>query len=215
MAPPISFRQSIMVPHEYEIVIVGGGPAGLAAALYAARALRRTAIVERKAPGGQIALTGAVENYPGFPDGINGFDLGVQMQRHAEKYGADTLYEDVVRIERDGLLFRLSTSEGEIIARSVILTGGADYNRLGIPGEERLTGRGVSYCATCDAAFFKDEDVIVVGDTPHDVACAHAVGAVAVGVATGGFTADQLRDCGASVVFDTLEDADGFVDLLS
>ena len=89
-----------MAPREYEVVIVGGGPAGLAAALYAARALRRTAIVERKAPGGQIALTGAVENYPGFPDGINGFDLGVQMQRHAEKYGADTLYEDVSRIEQ-------------------------------------------------------------------------------------------------------------------
>lgn len=152
-----------MVPREYEIVIVGGGPAGLAAALYAARALRRTAIIERKAPGGQIALTGAVENYPGFPDGINGFDLGVQMHRHAEKYGADTLYEDVRRIEREGPLFRLSMTDGEIIARSVILTGGADYNRLGVPGEERLTGRGVSYCATCDAAFFKDEEVLVVG----------------------------------------------------
>ncbi|MGD9890507.1 MAG: thioredoxin-disulfide reductase [Dehalococcoidia bacterium] len=148
---------------EYEVVIVGGGPAGLAAALYAARALRRTAIVERKAPGGQIALTGAVENYPGFADGINGFDLGVQMQRHAEKYGAETLYADVTRIERDGQIFRLATTDGEIHARSVILTGGADYNRLGVPGEERLTGRGVSYCATCDAAFFKDEEVIVVG----------------------------------------------------
>jgi thioredoxin reductase (NADPH) len=148
---------------EYEIVIVGGGPAGLAAALYAARALRRTAIVERKAPGGQIALTGAVENYPGFLDGINGFDLGVQMQRHAEKYGAETLYADVTSIRRDGRHFRLTTTDGEINARSVILTGGADYNRLGVPGEERLTGRGISYCATCDAAFFKDEEVVVVG----------------------------------------------------
>ncbi len=148
---------------EYEIIIVGAGPAGLAAALYAARALRRTAIVERKAPGGQIALTGAVENYPAFPDGINGFDLGVQMQRHAEKYGAETLYRDVTSIERDGLHFRLATTDGDILARSVILTGGADYNRLGVPGEERLTGRGVSYCATCDAAFFKGEEVIVVG----------------------------------------------------
>ena len=148
---------------EYEIAVVGGGPAGLAAALYAARALRRTALVERKAPGGQIALTGLVENYPGFPDGINGFDLGVQMQRQAEKYGAETMYVDVTGIRRDGDHFLLAGSEGEIIARSVILTGGADYNRLGVPGEERLTGRGVSYCATCDAAFFKGADVLVVG----------------------------------------------------
>lgn len=152
-----------MTQDEYEIAIIGGGPAGLAAALYAARALRRTVIVERKAPGGQIALTGAVENYPGFPDGINGFELGVQMHRHAEKYGAETLYADVTRIERDGALFRLTTADGDIVARSVLLTGGADYNRLSIPGEERLTGRGVSYCATCDAAFFKGEEVIVVG----------------------------------------------------
>src|SRR5262245_26061791 len=148
---------------EFEIAIVGGGPAGLAAALYAARALRRTALVERKAPGGQIALTGAVENYPGFPDGVNGFDLGVQMQRQAEKNGALTLYADVTGIRQDGGRFLLATTEDEIVARSVILTGGADYNRLGVPGEERLTGRGVSYCATCDAAFFKGADVIVVG----------------------------------------------------
>jgi thioredoxin reductase (NADPH) len=148
---------------EYEIVIVGGGPAGLAAALYAARALRRTALVERKAPGGQIALTGLVENYPGFPDGINGFDLGVHMHRQAEKYGAETIYTDVTGIRRESGGFLLMGSEEEILARSVILTGGADYNRLGVPGEERLTGRGVSYCATCDAAFFRGAEVIVVG----------------------------------------------------
>jgi len=148
---------------EYEIAVVGGGPAGLAAALYAARATRRTLLLERKAPGGQIALTGAVENYPGFPDGINGFDLAVQMHDQAGKYGTETRYADVTAIRRDGLLFQLSTEEGEIRARSVILTGGAEYNRLGVPGEERLTGRGVSYCATCDAAFFRGADVIVVG----------------------------------------------------
>jgi thioredoxin reductase (NADPH) len=152
-----------MTENDYEIAIVGGGPAGLAAALYAARALRRTVIVERKAPGGQIALTGAVENYPGFPDGINGFDLGIEMHRQAERNGAATLYTEVLGIERDGLLFRMTTLDGAITARSVILTGGADYNRLNIPGEERLTGRGVSYCATCDAAFFKGDEVIIVG----------------------------------------------------
>ena len=148
---------------EYEIVIVGGGPAGLAAALYASRALRRTALVERKAPGGQIALTGAVENYPGFPEGINGFDLGVQMHRQAELYGMSTLFAEVSAIRREGKLFRLETDAGAILGRSVILTAGADYNRLGVPGEERLTGRGVSYCATCDAAFFRGADVLVVG----------------------------------------------------
>jgi thioredoxin reductase (NADPH) len=148
---------------EFEIVIVGGGPAGLAAGLYAARATRRTALIERKVPGGQIALTGAVENYPGFPDGINGFDLGLQMQRQAEQYGLETIYAEVLAVQHERPYFRLRTGEGEIDARSVILTGGADYNRLGVPGEERLTGRGVSYCATCDAAFFKGADVIVVG----------------------------------------------------
>jgi len=149
--------------NEFEIAIVGGGPAGLAAALYASRAMRRTVLVERKAPGGQIALTGDVENYPGFPDGINGFDLAIHMHRQTEKYGTTTLYADVTGIRRDGDLFHLDSTDGEILARSVILTGGADYNRLGVPGEERLTGRGVSYCATCDAAFFKGEEVIVVG----------------------------------------------------
>jgi thioredoxin reductase (NADPH) len=148
---------------EYEIVIVGGGPAGLAAGLYAARATRRTLLIERKAPGGQIALTGAVENYPGFPDGINGFDLGQQMQAQAEQYGMDVLYADVTGIRREDRSFVLTTDADEIVARSVILTGGADYNRLDVPGEERLTGRGVSYCATCDAAFFRGADVIVVG----------------------------------------------------
>ena len=148
---------------EYEIIVVGGGPAGLAAAMYAARALRRTLLIERKAPGGQIALTGAVENYPGFVDGINGFDLGAQMHSQAEKYGTATLYADVTGIRRDGDRFVLGTEGGEVAGRSVILTGGADYNRLGVPGEERLTGRGVSYCATCDAAFFRGAEVIVVG----------------------------------------------------
>ena len=148
---------------EFEIVIVGGGPAGLAAALYASRALRRTALIERKAPGGQIALTGAVENYPGFPEGINGFDLGVQMHRQAEKYGTQTIYAEVTGVSRDDQRFVLHAAEGEIVARSLILTGGADYNRLGVPGEESLIGRGVSYCGTCDAAFFKGMDVLVVG----------------------------------------------------
>jgi len=148
---------------EYEVVIVGGGPAGLAAGLYAARALRRTLLVERKVMGGQIALTSVVENYPGFPDGINGFDLGLAMHRQAEKYGLETVYTEVTALEKVDRRFRLRTAEDELWARAVIITAGADPNRLGVPGEERLTGRGVSYCGTCDAAFFRDEEVAVVG----------------------------------------------------
>jgi thioredoxin reductase (NADPH) len=149
---------------EYEIVIVGGGPAGLAAGLYAARAQRRTLLSERKVIGGQIALTSVVENYPGFPEGVNGFDLGQLMLTQAEKHGMATEYTDVTAVTRDGDgRFRLHTPDGAIVARALIVTAGADYNRLGVPGEERLTGRGVSYCATCDAAFFRDAEVAVVG----------------------------------------------------
>jgi thioredoxin reductase (NADPH) len=148
---------------DYDIVIVGGGPAGLAAGLYAARATRRTLLVERKVTGGQIALTSLVENYPGFEEGVNGFELGQQMLRQAERYGLQTEYTDVSGIERDGAGFLVHTGEGDAAARAVIITAGADYNRLGVPGEERLTGRGVSYCATCDAAFFRGQDVAVVG----------------------------------------------------
>jgi thioredoxin reductase (NADPH) len=152
------------VEREYEIVIVGGGPAGLAAGLYAARATRRTLLVERRVVGGQIALTSMVENYPGFPDGVNGFDLGQAMLRQAERYGQETEYTEVTAVRRTAEgRFRLTTPDGDLLARALIVTAGADYNRLGVPGEERLTGRGVSYCATCDAAFFRDQEVAVVG----------------------------------------------------
>jgi len=150
-------------PAAYEIVIVGGGPAGLAAALYAARARRSTLVIERKGTGGQIALTSEVENYPGI-DSINGFDLAQAMHQQAEKYGAETAYAEVTGIDPlpDGRHV-VRTTEGDYAAGAVILTGGADYVRLGVPGEERLTGHGVSYCGTCDAAFFKEHDVAVVG----------------------------------------------------
>jgi len=147
----------------YDIVIVGGGPAGLAAGLYAARALRRTVVIERNVTGGQIALTGLVENYPGFPDGINGFDLAQAMQKQGEKYGMEMAYANVTAIDQVDDYHIVRTNEGDFAARAVILTGGADHNKLGVPGEERLTGRGVSYCATCDGAFFPNVPVAVVG----------------------------------------------------
>ena len=147
-------------PHD--IVIIGAGPAGLAAGLYAARARRRTVLLERAVTGGQIALTSTVENYPGV-DEADGFELGQAMLRPAEKYGMATAHAEVTGLEqRDGLHI-VRTTQGDYTAKAVILTGGADYNRLGVLGEERLTGRGVSYCATCDAAFFKDQVCAVVG----------------------------------------------------
>lgn len=148
---------------DYDIIIIGAGPAGLSAGMYAARARRRTLMIERKITGGQIALTAGVENYPGI-DLINGFDLAQAMHEQATKYGMETTPGDATGIEQlaDGR-HRVRTDEGDYTGRAVILTGGADYNRLGVPGEDRLTGFGVSYCATCDAAFFKDHDVAVVG----------------------------------------------------
>jgi len=147
----------------YDVVIVGAGPAGLAAGLYAARARRRTLLIERNVTGGQISLTAEIENYPGL-EIIDGFELGQTMQRQAEKYGMETLYTDVTSLERrPDNIHVIHTNEGDITAKALILTGGADYDRLGVPGEDRLIGKGVSYCATCDAAFFKDQVCAVVG----------------------------------------------------
>jgi thioredoxin reductase (NADPH) len=147
----------------YDVVVVGGGPAGLTAALYAARAMRRTVVLERAITGGQIALTHLVENFPGFPEGVNGYDLAQGIQRQAERYGAEFRFEAVTAVERVEDGFRVATEGGNLLARALIVTAGADYRRLGVPGEERLTGRGVSYCATCDAAFFRGVEVAVVG----------------------------------------------------
>jgi len=151
-----------MARKEYEIVIIGGGPAGLAAGLYAARARRKTVLLEKGVIGGQIALTEIVENYPGIPS-INGFDLAQAMLNQAESYGLEVEYAETTGIEQDGRLWLVHTAEDEYVAKALIVTAGADYNKLGVPGEERLTGRGVSYCATCDAAFFKEQHVVVVG----------------------------------------------------
>jgi thioredoxin reductase (NADPH) len=150
------------LPQQYDIVIVGGGPAGLAAGLYAARGRRRTVLLERGVIGGQIALTAAIENYPGI-ENISGFDLAQAMLRQAESYGLEVHYVEAKALERREPLWVVRTDDQEYLARAVIIATGAEYNRLGVPGEEELTGRGVSYCATCDAAFFPDQEVAVVG----------------------------------------------------
>lgn len=147
---------------EYDVVIVGAGPAGLAAGLYAARARRKVILLEREVTGGQIALTAVVENYPGI-ESINGFDLAQAMQSQAEKYGLEMGYTEVSALEQQDGRHLVKTAEGDYLAKAVIITGGADHNRLGVPGEDRLIGKGVSYCATCDAAFFPNQDVAVVG----------------------------------------------------
>lgn len=149
---------------DYEIAIIGGGGAGLTAALYAGRAGRKTVVFEHMVTGGQIATTSLVENYPGFADGVDGFELAQNMLKQAEKFGAELRYEGVETLVRrkDGV-FELGVGDSRLSAEAVILTAGAAYNHLGVPGEERLTGHGVSYCATCDGAFFKNQDVVVVG----------------------------------------------------
>lgn len=150
---------------QYDIVIIGGGPAGLAAGLYAGRARRRTVLFEKGVIGGQIALTAVIENYPGIME-INGFDLAQQMLRQAEKWGMETVYLGVVAIEpgpSGQWVVKTEEEEDDYLAKAVIIAAGAEYNKLGVPGEDRLTGRGVSWCATCDAAFFKDQVCAVVG----------------------------------------------------
>ncbi|MEX2228428.1 MAG: FAD-dependent oxidoreductase [Dehalococcoidia bacterium] len=149
---------------EIDIAIVGGGPTGLTAALYAARARRRTVLWEGGVLGGQIATTSLVENYPGFPQGVDGFELAQAMHTQAGRFGAETRYERVVALEARDDRWLLTTESGaRTLARAVVVSAGAEPNKLGVPGEAELTGRGVSYCATCDAAFFVDEVVAVVG----------------------------------------------------
>lgn len=149
---------------ECDVAIIGGGGAGLTAAVYSARAGRSTVVFERMVTGGQIATTDLVENYPGFPEGVNGFDLAQNILKQAEKFGTKLVYEGATALERteDGR-FRVTAAGEQYLARTVIVTAGAQYNHLGVPGETELTGKGVSYCATCDAAFFKNVEVAVVG----------------------------------------------------
>lgn len=146
----------------YEILIVGGGPAGLTAAIYAARAGKRTAILEREAAGGQIVSAPLVENYPGAPS-VSGAELAGRMRAQAEALGAELLYTEAGGLEKTQTGFRVLCTDGAREARTVILATGASHRRLGLPGEELLTGCGVSYCALCDGAFYEGADVAVVG----------------------------------------------------
>jgi thioredoxin reductase (NADPH) len=147
----------------YEVIIIGGGPAGLTAGLYAARAGLNTMLIEKGIFGGQITYAEHVENFAGFPEGISGMELGDKMHVQAEKHGLKTIMAEVTAFEITGALKIVKTTDGEFTGKAVILAGGAVRRKLGIDGETRLTGRGVSYCAVCDAAFFRDQKLAVVG----------------------------------------------------
>lgn len=147
----------------YDILIIGGGPAGYTAALYGARSGFSTAVLEKLSPGGQMATTSDVENYPGFPGVVDGFELGERMQEGAEKARAETIYADVTRLDLLADPKVAETSEGTFLGKTVILATGAHPRKLGIPQEEALVNRGVAYCATCDGSFYKDKIVVVNG----------------------------------------------------
>lgn len=147
----------------YDVVIIGGGGAGLTAAIYTSRANLKTLLFEKLTPGGQIALTDMVENYPGFPDGVTGTEISMRMEEQAKKYGTEVQYDEIRSIQKNGGEFKVQSPKANYSAKSIILAPGASFKMLGVPGEKELTGRGVSYCATCDGAFFKNKEIIVIG----------------------------------------------------
>lgn len=147
----------------FDVIIIGGGPAGYTAALYAARANLTAMVIEKFAPGGQMATTEIVENYPGFVEGINGFELGMQMKKGAERFGVKTKLAEVKSVELDKNPKLIHTSKDTFQAKTIILALGAYPRELGLPNERNLRGRGVSYCATCDGMFYKDKTVVIVG----------------------------------------------------
>ena len=149
--------------HIYDMVIIGGGPAGYTAALYAARAGFDSVVLERMSAGGQMALTGDIDKYPGFEEGVDGFTLGMKMQQGAERFGAKTEYAEVEGVDFSGQIKKIKTNAGDFSAKNVVIASGANPRELGIVKEKELVGRGVHYCAHCDGRFYKDKTVIVVG----------------------------------------------------
>ena len=147
----------------YDIIIIGGGPAGYSAALYASRAGLDTLVLERMSAGGQLTLTDIIDNYPGFEEGIDGFALGMKMQQSAERFGAVTEYAEVSSVDFSGKIKKVVTSDKTYYSKTVIIATGANPRKLNLPREEELTGRGVHYCAHCDGRFYKDKTVAVVG----------------------------------------------------
>ena len=156
-------QEANVTEHLYDMIVVGGGPGGYTAALYAARAGLDTVVLEKLSAGGQMALTEQIDNYPGFEDGIDGFSLAEKMQKQAERFGVRSEYAEVLRMDLTAVPKLLETSEGIFRGKTVVLATGADPRTLGVAGEAELLGRGVAYCAACDGMFYKGKTVVVVG----------------------------------------------------
>ncbi len=152
-----------------DVIVIGGGAAGLSAAQYSARSNLNVLVIEQMASGGQALLIDDLENYPGFPEGINGFEFSDNMEKQAKKFGADFINASVKKIEKDGDIFTVETTKGLLTSSAVIVATGAKHRHLDVPGENKFAGQGVSYCATCDGPFFKDKKMLIVGG--GDAAC--------------------------------------------
>ena len=150
--------------HIYDMIIIGGGPSGYTAALYGARAGLSTLLIEKMTIGGQMTETGDIDNYPGFDEGIDGITLGMKMQAGAERFGAETIYDEVTSVKLDGEIKEITTAFSDVVyGKTVVIATGAGPRRLGLDGEEELMGQGIHYCAHCDGRFYKDRTVAVIG----------------------------------------------------
>ena len=156
-------QEANVTEHLYDMIVVGGGPGGYTAALYAARAGLDTVVLEKLSAGGQMALTQQIDNYPGFEDGIDGFSLGEKMKRGTERFGVETKLTEVLSLDLSGTVKKAETSEGPLFARTIVVSTGAGPRELGIEDEQELIGKGVNYCAACDGMFYKNKTVIIAG----------------------------------------------------
>ena len=158
----------------YDVIIIGGGPAGYTAALYSARAALSTLVLEAYAPGGQMSTTDMIDNYPGFPEGVGGYDLATEMRKQSERFGAESVFKKVLKIDLESQPKKITTEDGTVYEAGAVITAtGASPKELGLEREKELRGRGVSYCATCDGAFYRGKTVVVVGG--GDTAASDAV----------------------------------------
>jgi thioredoxin reductase (NADPH) len=148
---------------KHDVIIVGAGPAALSAAIYTTREDIDTLLFERAVPGGLASITDWVDNYPGFPEGIAGLELGTNLQKQAERFGAVIELGEVLKLHDEGAWKRLETTSGDMLAKAVLIATGSDYKKIGVPGEAEYYARGVHYCATCDGAFYRDKRLVVIG----------------------------------------------------